>query len=121
MAGHEDDRNLNLSLSQLSLEFEAAHPRKPDMEDEAGGGVRQLALQEFGSGSEEFNSQANGAEQAAQGVANGGIVVDDEDDWRGIRGFGRERIMAHGASSSSAAARAGNWRRGQHCLHHGRK
>jgi hypothetical protein len=41
--GDEDDRNMNISLGQLVLEIEPTYPRQPDVEDEATGGIRELA------------------------------------------------------------------------------
>ena len=50
MAGQEDDRHVGSRFRQLTLKLEPADARQPDVEHEAGSGVRALALEKFVGG-----------------------------------------------------------------------
>jgi hypothetical protein len=80
MRGDEDDGYLNIGFDQLALKIEAASLWQPDVEHEAAGNFRQRGLQHFRRRSEDFDAQADRAKETAQGFAEGGVVVDHQDD-----------------------------------------
>jgi hypothetical protein len=45
MAGDEDDRNQAMGRSQLLLQLQAAHPRHPQVDDQAGRGLPLTGMQ----------------------------------------------------------------------------
>src|SRR6266404_5584624 len=47
MSRNENDGNMNTSLSQFSLEIQAAEPRKAHVEPQATGYIRQFCLEKF--------------------------------------------------------------------------
>ena len=71
MPGHEDDRHVGSHLRQFLLELEPANARQPDVEHEAGSGIRALTLKKFVSGAEELNVKTDRLEQALQGSTHG--------------------------------------------------
>src|SRR5271157_876505 len=76
--GDEDDRELDVRGGEFSLKVEAASPRQPDIEHQAGGSVRPSGLEEFIYRSEQLRLQPDGSEQAADRLPDCGIVVDDD-------------------------------------------
>ena len=80
MAGDEDDRNANVGLGQLGLKIEAAQSRQPDVEHQAAGNVRQLALQQLRRRAEHLDLQSHRLKKIGQRPAHREIVVDNEDD-----------------------------------------
>jgi hypothetical protein len=69
------------------LELEARHAGHPDVEEEAGGRVRRPAGQVGLRGFEQLELVAGRAQQAAESLAYGAVVVDDDDPGR--RAMGR--------------------------------
>src|SRR5262249_42235256 len=78
--GHEDDRDADLGLGELRLEVEAAQSRQPDVEHEAAHHLGQLVFQQVGRRPEQLDLVSNRSEQAAQRLAHGLVVVDNEYD-----------------------------------------
>ena len=79
VGGDEDDRDVTPPEAQPSLEFEAAHARHADVEDQAARIAIGLGLQEFLGGREGHGGEAGGADQRPQRLAHGVVVVDDCD------------------------------------------
>ena len=77
---HENDRNANIGLRQLGLKVEAAQPGQPDVEDQAAGNVRKLALQKLVRRTEHFDPQPHRPEKVAQRFTHRRVVVDNKDD-----------------------------------------
>ena len=69
-----------LGVHQLALEVEAAQPGQAHVEHEAARPIGPRALEEVPRRREDLDGQPHRREQAAQGVADGLIVVDHEDD-----------------------------------------
>jgi len=67
-------------FGQLALELEAARPRQPDVEHEAGGRVRPRRVQERLRAREHLHRHPHRGEQPVEGVAHGLVIVDHEDD-----------------------------------------
>ena len=68
------------AFAKLGLKVEAAQPGQPDVEDQAAGNVRKLALQKLGSRTEHFDPQAHRPEKIAERFTHRRVVVDNEDD-----------------------------------------
>jgi hypothetical protein len=60
------------------LNIEAAHPRKPDVENQTARPVRRLAREEIAGGSEGLGTQANGFQKASDGRTDVDVIIDDE-------------------------------------------
>src|SRR5262245_43932025 len=97
VAGHEDDRDMNVRLGQLGLKVEAARPRQPDVEDQTARSIGELALQEFRRRAEHLHAQAYRAEEIRECVAQRRVVVDDEYDR--LRAVRPRRTPRHDAAS----------------------
>jgi hypothetical protein len=69
------------------LELEARHAGHPDVEEEAGRRVRRPAGQVGLRGFEQLELVAGRAQKAAESLAYGAVVVDDDDPGR--RAMGR--------------------------------
>ena len=64
---------------ELSLKIETTSARQPDIEHEAGGSVRAPFVQEFGNRGQGPDLHADGSDQAAERLADPGVVIDDDD------------------------------------------
>src|SRR5215510_13820258 len=90
VAGHEYDGNMDVRLGEFGLEIEPAHPRQSDVEHEAACHIGKLASQKVRGRAERLDPEADRSEQAAERLAHGLIVVDDEYDRR----FGRSSLAS---------------------------
>ena len=70
MAGHEDDRDVDVRAGELRLEIQAAQSRQPDVEDEAARRIRKLALEKLGSGGEYRRLQADSRNRSLSASRN---------------------------------------------------
>ncbi len=79
---YENNWDLSFRLGQFGLKIESADARQADVKNEAGGGgIAQLPLlQEIGGRAECLDAQADGLQQAHKGLAQGGVVIDDENN-----------------------------------------
>ena len=50
VARYEDDRDLDIRSGELALKIQTAPPRQSDVQDEAGGTVRAVGVEEVGNG-----------------------------------------------------------------------
>ena len=80
MAGHEDDRYMNVRLGEFGLKVQAAQSGQPDVQDQAARDIRKLALQHFGGRAEQLNLQSDRLKKVAEGSAHRYVVLDNEDD-----------------------------------------
>ncbi len=71
-------------FSELLLEFKAIHSRKPHVEHKAAGSVGTRRFPKRFGRLEHLGPQADGFQQIADGIANRGIVINDEDDGLGV-------------------------------------
>ena len=78
MPGHEYDGNVDVRLAELGLEIEPAEPRQSDIEHEAACHIGKLAAQQVRGRTERLDLEADRSKQAAQRLAHGFIVVNDE-------------------------------------------
>src|SRR5438034_1045054 len=69
-----------LSLAEVGLEIQPGLSPEPDVEHDARGEVRHLALHERGRRRERLHLEADGVDQSFQRLEHGVIVVDDVDD-----------------------------------------
>src|SRR5437763_15596866 len=76
--GHEYDRSMDVRLGELGLEVESGEPRQSDIEQEAGCHIGKLAAQQGRGRTERLDLEAGRSKQAAQRLAHGFIVVNDE-------------------------------------------
>jgi hypothetical protein len=76
MAGHANDRNVNICLRKLDLKVGAAEPRQPDIKHEAARHVRQLAAQEFIGLAEHLCPQVHRSKQVHKRIAHQSVVID---------------------------------------------
>src|SRR5437763_13731553 len=76
--GHEYDRSMDVRLGELGLEVESAEPRQSDIEHEAACHIGKLAAQQVRGRTERLDLEADRSKQAAQRLAHGFIVVNDE-------------------------------------------
>ena len=70
---------LMLSFAQLVLEPQAAHARKPHVQQQAPGLRRVVRIEEFLGGAEGPGPESHRARQLGQAVANGFVVIHNED------------------------------------------
>src|SRR6185369_16566979 len=80
VAGEEDDRQGRVGAGELSLQVEAAQPREAHVEDKTSRRIDSGPLQECLSAREDLDRQAHGGEEPPERVADGGVVIDDEDN-----------------------------------------
>ena len=79
MAGEEDDRKGRVGAGELSLKVEAAQPREAHVEDKASRRIDSGSLQERLGAREDLDRKTHGGEEPPERVADGWVVVDDED------------------------------------------
>jgi hypothetical protein len=65
---------------ELSLEVETAQPRETHVEHETAGRIPAGSLEERLRGRKHFHRHPHGGDEPAAGVADGSVVVDDEDE-----------------------------------------
>ena len=116
MAGHENDRDVNVRLGELGLKIEPALSGQPDIEHEAAGSIRKLAAQQVRGRTEHLGPQAYRSQQVGERVAHGGVIVNDENNRLGLRlllrhdsAFSKQRQheLKHGAATISGSAVTG--------------
>ncbi|MNR22068.1 hypothetical protein D3C85_1390040 [compost metagenome] len=79
MAGDDDDRpGMTAHLGQATDHFSALHVRHPHIGDDAGGGVLGQVFKEVDPAGETAGADALAAQQDQKGIADAGVVVDDE-------------------------------------------
>ena len=76
----KDDRQRCVRVGKLSLEIEPALPREAHVEDEATRSIPSGRTEERLSRREHFDGHPDRREESAEGVADGSVVVDDEDN-----------------------------------------
>ena len=79
MTGHEHDGCIAAEIGEAFLEIEAAYDRQPDVEDEAAGLGENIAVEQLGGRGGETDIITNRTQQTADRSADGGFVVDDDD------------------------------------------
>ena len=79
MTGEKDDRQRGVGVGKLTLELEAAQPREAHVEDETTRRILPGHTEERLSGREHFDRHSYRGDEPAEGVADGLIVIDDED------------------------------------------
>jgi hypothetical protein len=94
--GEEDDRQGRVGAGQLALQIEPAEPGEPHVEHDAARRVGSRAAQEGLGARENLDAQPHRGEQASQGLADGLVVIDHEDD--GARRFHLKRTISRRAS-----------------------
>jgi hypothetical protein len=72
--------NLTIRLGKFALDVEATQPGQPDIEDETGRNIRELALQELRRRPEKLGAQAHRAKKPSERLADRRVVLDVEDD-----------------------------------------
>ena len=80
MGCDKNDWKLNIPFGHLTLEVEAAHPWHPNIEHKTGRRVGPLAVQEFLRRPERLHLQSDRLKEVLERIADGLIVIDDEDD-----------------------------------------
>src|SRR5438132_273530 len=95
MRRHEDDRHVRMAGDQAALQLEAAHPGHAHIENRAVGPGEIIGLQEGGARRESPRGESDRPEEAAQGLADGIIVIDDGD----------QRTVGHDAKFHREGAR----------------
>ena len=75
MARHEDDRDVNAGVREPLLAVEAPEARHADVEDQTRGRVGLRTLQKVQRRGEELRTEADRADQIAEGLANPRIVA----------------------------------------------
>jgi hypothetical protein len=76
MGGDEDERRRAMGPGQLLLEFKAAHPRHPYVDDQACCVRQMIGLQKVLRRGPHLHSQPNRAQKTLEGLAYGCIIVD---------------------------------------------
>ncbi len=79
MAGHENDWDMNPRGGEMTLAVEAAEAGHAHVKNQTSRPVGLRVLQEFLRRREEPRPQSDRSNQVAQRVANGRIVIDNED------------------------------------------
>src|SRR3981081_3192569 len=70
MAGHKDDWNMNIRLGYVVLKVEAAQSWQSDVEHQAAGNIRELALQHFRRRTEHLNRQSHRLKEISERPAH---------------------------------------------------
>ena len=83
MSGDKDDGNENAGSLKEFLEVETVYARKTHVEYQATVRVGTWSIQEVFRGRKDLRGKAHRLEQVADGIANGGIVIHNEN--RGSR------------------------------------
>ena len=83
MAGDKDDRQGTTLLNQPLLQLQTAHSGHSDVEQDAAGSITIAAFEEILCRSERANGEIDRFNEPFEGLADGGVVVDDEDHRRG--------------------------------------
>ena len=78
MTGHDNDGKPETPSDKFLLQRQAVHARHLHVHHHATDGVRRLARQERRRGGVGFRFVAGRCQQHGEGIANGGVVVDDE-------------------------------------------
>src|SRR2546428_4878996 len=74
---YENDRNVTLARRELTLELKPTHPGHPHIENQAVGLAELLRIRELLGRRECLHAQTERADQAAQGLADRLIVIDN--------------------------------------------
>jgi hypothetical protein len=80
MSSQEDDRLRIAALRQMVLQVKAARPRHAHVKDQAAGAVQYVGVGHFTGRGETHRLKARREDQLRHGLANGRIVIDDDDD-----------------------------------------
>jgi hypothetical protein len=78
----EDDWYLNVRRRELALKVKTAAAGQPDIEHEASGSVRASFIQELGNRSQRLGVLTDRSDQAAERLADQGVVVDNDNGRR---------------------------------------
>src|SRR5690606_24161562 len=79
VSGDEHDGDGRVALDELFLQFQPAHARLADVDEQYADAVGVVALQELFGAADVLDAVAVGFEQPAKGIAYGFIVIDDVD------------------------------------------
>ena len=82
VAGEEDDGQRRVRVGELALEIQPAQPRQAHVEHEASRRVGAPGTHERLSAGEDLDEEPDGGDESPEAVADGRVVVDDEDDGR---------------------------------------
>jgi len=81
VARDENDGHRRIHLGQFLLQLQPAQARELDIEHQAAGGLGTRAGQKLVGGGKRQDVQPHGAEQIAQTLAHGLVVINDTDAW----------------------------------------
>ncbi len=70
MTRHKDDRDVNTRLGQFDLKVEATYSWQPDIEHQATGDLRKIALQKFRGRTEHLDPQTDRPKKALERLAH---------------------------------------------------
>src|SRR3954452_7513031 len=73
----EDDWDFSVRRGELALKIKTALPRKPDVEDQAGGAIQRIGLEKVGNGRKYVSIQAERSQQTPNRCAKVRIVIND--------------------------------------------
>ena len=90
VACNEDDRNRNVGAVQFQLKIQAAHPRQPNIKNQATQDIWSFGRLEFERRSKKLSVQIHRFQQIPESVPDGWIVLDNVYLWLGLNhsGFG---------------------------------
>src|SRR4029078_4561697 len=88
MPGDEDDRNVNVYLSELALQIETTQSRHSHVEYQTSRNIRSRALQQLLRRSKCLNPKSHRSHETLQRLAYPFIIIDDE-----------HHLIVHGALS----------------------
>jgi hypothetical protein len=78
MSSDEDNVNFHPGITRALLQIKPTQSRQTHIKHQAAGQVRALAVQEFLSRGEEFDSQPNRPNEVLERLAHRCIIIDDE-------------------------------------------
>src|SRR5262245_50148244 len=84
MASDENNRNLDVCLSQLGVKFKPAQPRQAHVKNDTTRSRLELGSHEIVRRGKDFSSQPHRTEEPAKRRANPRVIVDDVYDRIGV-------------------------------------